>query len=87
MFQHGWTPLHYAARAGQLDVVTLLVESGASATHESKDNKTALTLAAGNNHADVLSYLLKHEHDTHRLMDDKKARYDNSSTVQFNSKS
>lgn len=70
--QGGFTPLHFASRAGHLEVVCLLVESGASPAQETKDGKVALNFAAANNHADVLSYLLKKEHDTHRLMDDKK---------------
>ena len=71
-FQGGFTPLHFASRAGHLEVVCLLVESGASPAHETKDGKVPLNFAAANNHADVLSFLLKKEHDTHRLMDDKK---------------
>ena len=72
VFQNGFTPLHFASRAGHLEVVCLLVETGGSPAHETKDGKVPLNFAAANNHADVLSFLLKKEHDTHRLMDDKK---------------
>lgn len=72
MFQNGWTPLHYTAKAGHLHVVKLLVESAANPTFDSKDGKVPLCLAAAANHAHVLSYLLKKEHDTYKLMDDKK---------------
>ena len=72
VFQNGFTPLHFASRAGHLEVVCLLVETGGSPAHGTKDGKVPLNFAAANNHADVLSFLLKKEHDTHRLMDDKK---------------
>ena len=51
-----------------------LVEGGANPKYETKDGKVPLCFAAAANHADVLSYLLKKEHDTHTLMEDKKVR-------------
>ena len=38
----GWQAIHFAAHAGYLDIVKLLVESGNPPTAESKDGKTAL---------------------------------------------
>jgi len=72
--QNGWTPLHFAAKAGHLDVVKLLVESGACPKHETIDNKMPLSLAASAGHTDVLSYLLRQDRDTHVLLDDTKVR-------------
>ena len=74
LLQNGWTPLHFAAKAGHLKVVKLLVESGALPKNETKDSKVAVQFAAANSHAEVLSFLIRKEHDTHKLMDDKKVK-------------
>lgn len=73
-FQKGWSPLHYASRYGFLEVVQLLVESGADPCTLSKDEKVPLCAAAAAGHSNVLSFLLKKEHDTLKLMDDKTVR-------------
>jgi ankyrin repeat protein len=41
-FQSGWTPLHCAAQAGHLNVVKLLVESGAPTTAQTTNGKIPL---------------------------------------------
>lgn len=69
--QKMWSPLHYASKFGHLDVVELLVESGADTTCTSKDDKVPLCAAAAAGHYNVVSYLLKKEHDTLNLMDDR----------------
>ena len=66
------TSLHYAAKAGHLEVVKHLIEAGANTTYETKDGRIPLCHAASNSHNDVLSFLFSKEHDTHMLMDDKK---------------
>ena len=72
LLQNGWTALHFAAKAGHLKVVMTLTEGGASPKYETKDGKVPLCFAAAANHSDVLTYLLKKEHETHTLMEDKK---------------
>lgn len=42
----GWTPLHYAATAAQLDVITLLLEHSAYIDAESPNGSTPLMMAA-----------------------------------------
>ncbi|ODM89562.1 Ankyrin-3 [Orchesella cincta] len=66
-----WTPLICAAKAGHLDVVKLLVESGASPLAKTSKGQSAIWFAAAENHNDVLSYLMKKEHDTYGLLEDK----------------
>ena len=66
--------MHFASKAGHLSVVKLLMEGGANPKCETKDGKVAIAYAAAFSHADVLSYLVKRDHDTHHLMDDKKVR-------------
>lgn len=63
--------MHYAARHGYLDVVQLLVDSGADPTLRSKDERVPLCCAAGAGHYQVLSYLFKKEHETLSLMEDR----------------
>ncbi|XP_078580181.1 uncharacterized protein LOC144864139 isoform X2 [Branchiostoma floridae x Branchiostoma japonicum] len=74
--KNGWTSLHFAAKAGFLNVVKLLVESGASPKFETKDGKVPICYAASCQHHDVLSYLMKKDHNTTLLMDDKKFVFD-----------
>lgn len=50
MDQNGWTGMHYATKAGHLDVVKLFVNSSADAQAETKDGKVPLCFAAANNH-------------------------------------
>lgn len=63
--------MHYASKHGYLEVVTLLTESGADPCAQSKEEKIPLCCAAQSGHYDVLSYLLKKEHDTLQLIEDK----------------
>lgn len=74
MLQNGWTPLHCAARAGFLDVVKLLVESGASPKAETNFGSAPIWFAASEGHNEVLKYLMAKEHDTYSLMEDKRVR-------------
>ncbi|RWS27838.1 ion channel nompc-like protein [Leptotrombidium deliense] len=67
----GWTPLHHASKHGFLDVVQLLTDSGADPTATSKDEKIPICCAAAAGHYHVISYLLKKEHDSLQLMEDK----------------
>ena len=73
--KNGWTPLHCAARAGYLDVVKLLVESGASPKNETNLGSAPIWFAASEGHNDVLKYLMEKEHDTYALMEDKRVDY------------
>lgn len=64
--------MHFASKAGHLAVVKLLIEGGANPKYETKDGKVPICYAAAACHAQVLSYLVKQDHDTHHLMEDKK---------------
>ena len=56
----GWTPLHFAARRGCVDVVETLVELGAdlNAPAESPERETPLMLAARGGLADICTALV-----------------------------
>lgn len=51
------TPLHYAAQAGNLDVVKSLVEAGAGVNARNKDGYTALHCACNSGSFGVVKYL------------------------------
>ena len=70
-FQENWTPLHCAAKAGHGEVVKHLVESGASPLAKTTKGLSPIWFAAAENHNAVLQYLIKKEHDTYGLMEDK----------------
>ena len=55
-----WTPLHYAARSGHLEIVKTLIEKGKVNIDTINSNgNTALHLAAKNNHHSVCQYLIE----------------------------
>lgn len=59
MDQNGWTGMHFATKAGHLDVVKLFVMSSADAQAETKDGKVPLCFAAANNHVVNFNLLKK----------------------------
>jgi ankyrin repeat protein len=54
------TPLIYAARVGQLEIVKLLTGKGADIHARRSQDQTALHCAAANDHEEVVAYLLDH---------------------------
>lgn len=76
MDQNGWTSMHHATKAGHLNVLKLFMQSSADPQAETKEGKIALCFAAGNNHITCLSYLMKQDHDTYSLMEDRKFIFD-----------
>jgi ankyrin repeat protein len=59
----GWTPLHYAATKGNLNVVEYLVAKEADVNVESPNKLTPLMLAAKYGYIRVVKFLLDHEAD------------------------
>ena len=55
-----YTPLHHAARAGQADVVEVLLTHGVDVNEMNKRGRTALTLASNNDHNEAVELLRKH---------------------------
>jgi ankyrin repeat protein len=55
----GWTPLHYAANGGQVDLVELFIARGAKVDARSRGDVTPLMVAARENHTEVVAVLLK----------------------------
>lgn len=56
----GWTPLHYAAFEGHVDVCEALLEAGAKLDETDNDGKGALMLAAQEGHTSLVERLLEH---------------------------
>jgi ankyrin repeat protein len=57
--QEGWTPLHYAAFEGRLELLERLLAAGAEVNALAPNKSTALMLAARNGHTAVVRRLLK----------------------------
>jgi len=55
----GQTALHHCCRAGNLELVKLLVSYGADVRLATRDGWTALHIAVGAGHQDVVRFLLK----------------------------
>ena len=55
---NGYTPLHYAAQSGGVNVVRLLLERGADKSAVDKSGNTPLALARKSEHAEVAELLL-----------------------------
>lgn len=60
-FQEQQTPLHIAARLGNVDNVVLLLQHGAKPDATTKDLYTPLHIAAKEGHEEVASVLLEHD--------------------------
>ncbi|XP_042716879.2 protein tyrosine phosphatase type IVA 3 isoform X4 [Chrysemys picta bellii] len=74
--KQGWGPLHFAAKSGFLASVRLLVESGATPTLESEEGRIPIQYAAAENHQEVVSFLLKKNTTTLKLIKDRKFIFD-----------
>jgi ankyrin repeat protein len=58
LWQHGQTALMLAVSHGRLDMVRLLVESGADMNIQDEDGSTALMCAAEHGHTEIVKHLL-----------------------------
>ena len=69
----GWTPLHMAVHAGDIDLATVLLEHGADANAASSSGKTAVHQAAGEGDIQLLSLLIRYGADVNRRYKGKSA--------------
>ena len=60
ILQEHQTPLHIAARIGNVDIVALLLQHGASVNAPTKDLYTALHIAAKEGQDEVAAVLIDH---------------------------
>lgn len=59
----GFTPLHFAAREGQLEVARLLLDAGADVNAPAADGKSPLNLAIYNGHYTLAELLIDRSAD------------------------
>lgn len=60
---HGFSPLHWAAKEGHLNLVTLLIQRGARVNATNMGDDTPLHLATAHGHRDIVNLLLKNKAD------------------------
>ncbi|XP_046390679.1 integrin-linked protein kinase [Ischnura elegans] len=60
---HGFSPLHWAAKRGHSKIVELLVQRGARVGATNMGDDTPLHLASAHGHADIVHFLLRHKAD------------------------
>jgi ankyrin repeat protein len=53
----GWTPLFYAVRSNQIEVVKVLLENGADPTVKDTDGNTIMDIAIKKNHMELFTLL------------------------------
>lgn len=72
--ENGWTPLHEAARYGQLEVVQYLIDSGASINAQTGDGSTPLRIAINDmgEHHEVVKFLTKLGAEDHGVHEDER---------------
>ncbi|KAF0375118.1 Macrophage receptor MARCO [Gigaspora margarita] len=58
---NGWTTLHFAAAAGHVEVIKILLECNSNINADGEYSKTALSCAAENKHTETVKYLLEVE--------------------------
>ncbi len=61
--KNGYTPLHYAASGGVIEILSLLIQNNANINATTKDNKTPLYLACDYSGVDAVSLLLSKNAD------------------------
>jgi hypothetical protein len=59
----GWTPLHYAAWKGHVEIARLLLQNGAEVNVRSNGGSTPLHCSAWNGHVDILHLLVENGAD------------------------
>lgn len=69
--KNGNNLLHYAAKAGHLDIATKALEAGCSPNAKSKSGTTPLIISVQNEHFDVFALLLEHGGDPSIAVGDK----------------
>lgn len=62
--ERGWTPLHFAARFGQMQVVTFLKEHYVNLTHVNNEGKTASQVATFWGNDEIAKLLTTEKPDT-----------------------
>ncbi len=59
-YEGGFTPLMHAAYAGNVELVSFLLENGADPTARNSEGKTPLTFAQEKNNRQIVELLMKH---------------------------
>lgn len=64
---HGFSPLHWAAKCGHVGIVELLVQRGAKVTATNMGDDTPLHLAAAHGHRPIVQLMIRHSADVNAV--------------------
>jgi len=57
--EFGWTPLHYAAENGQVEIVKLLIEKGSDINLQDKYGRTLFQFATSTGNIEIIKLIQK----------------------------
>ena len=79
----GWTPLHWAARAGKIEIVRMLIDAGANVNVQTNGGSTPLHEAVRYGSVEIVRMLIDAGADVNLQDEDGKLPYELATTLEM----